>query len=44
VEHPFSPHIRSFTRRSLRSTLEAMGFHIIELDTSHATLLALAVR
>ena len=44
VEHPFSPHIRAFTRRSLRSTLEAMGFHIIELDTSHATLFALAVR
>jgi ubiquinone/menaquinone biosynthesis C-methylase UbiE len=44
VEHPFSPHIRSFTRRSLRTTLEAMGFHIIELDASHRTLLALAVR
>jgi ubiquinone/menaquinone biosynthesis C-methylase UbiE len=44
VEHPFSPHIRSFTRRSLRTTLETMGFHIFELDTSHATLLALAIR
>src|SRR3954462_4149650 len=44
VEHPFSPHIRSFTRRSLRTTLEAMGFHMLELETSHATLLALAVR
>ena len=44
VEHPFSPHIRSFTRRSLRTTLETMGFHIFELHTSHATLLALAIR
>jgi ubiquinone/menaquinone biosynthesis C-methylase UbiE len=44
VEHPFSPHIRAFTRRSLRSTLEAMGFHVLELDTSHATLFTLAVR
>jgi ubiquinone/menaquinone biosynthesis C-methylase UbiE len=44
VEHPFSPHLRAFTRRSLRSTLETMGFHVLELDISHATLLALAVR
>jgi ubiquinone/menaquinone biosynthesis C-methylase UbiE len=44
VEHPFSPHIRSFTRRSLRTTLETMGFHIIGLHTSDATLHALAVR
>ena len=44
VEHPFSPHIRSFTRRSLRTTLESMGFHILELDTSNATLFALAIR
>jgi ubiquinone/menaquinone biosynthesis C-methylase UbiE len=44
VEHPFSPHIRSFTRRSLRTTLETMGFHVLELDTSHATLFALAIR
>jgi ubiquinone/menaquinone biosynthesis C-methylase UbiE len=44
VEHPFSPHIRAFTRRSLRTTLETMGFHVIELDTSHATLFALAIR
>src|SRR4051795_10941580 len=44
VEHPFSPHIRSFTRRSLRPTLEAMGFHILELETSHGTLFALAIR
>src|SRR4051795_13597037 len=44
VEHPFSPHIRSFTRRSLRTILEAMGFHILELETSHGTLFALAIR
>ena len=44
VEHPFSPHLRSFTRRSLRRTLEVMGFQVLELDATHATLLALAVR
>jgi ubiquinone/menaquinone biosynthesis C-methylase UbiE len=44
VEHPFSPHIRAFSRRSLRTTLEAMGFHVMELDASHSTLFALAVR
>jgi hypothetical protein len=44
MEHPFSPHIRSFTRRSLRTTLETMGFHVLEMDTSHSTLFALAVR
>jgi ubiquinone/menaquinone biosynthesis C-methylase UbiE len=44
MEHPFSPHLRSFTRRSLRSTLEAMGFQIFELSSHHATLFALAVR
>jgi hypothetical protein len=44
MEHPFSPHVRSFTRRALRTTLEAMGFHIIELSSRHATLIALAVR
>jgi len=43
-EHPFSPHLRSFTRRSLRSTLETMGFHILDLHTRHGTLFALAVR
>lgn len=44
IEHPFSPHLRAFTRRSLRRTLEVMGFQVVELHTSHATLLALAVR
>ena len=44
LEHPFSPHLRSFTRRSLRSTLEGMGFQIFELSSRHSTLFALAVR
>jgi hypothetical protein len=44
LEHPFSPHIRSFTRRSLRTTLETMGFHIFELHSGHATLFAVVVR
>lgn len=44
MEHPFSPHIRAFSRRSLRTTLETMGFHVLELDTGHGTLFALAVR
>lgn len=44
VEHPFSPHIRAFTRRSLRTTLETMGFQVLELDSAHGTLFALAVR
>jgi ubiquinone/menaquinone biosynthesis C-methylase UbiE len=44
VEHPYSPHVRAFTRRSLRSTLERMAFQVLELDTRHSTLLVLAVR
>lgn len=44
IEHPFSPHVRAFTRRSLRTTLETMGFQILELETRQATLLVLAVR
>jgi ubiquinone/menaquinone biosynthesis C-methylase UbiE len=44
MEHPFSPHIRAFSRRSLRTTLETMGFQVLELDTGHATLFALAIR
>jgi SAM-dependent methyltransferase len=44
VEHPFSPHIRSFTRRNLRTTLETMGFQVLELHSVHGTLFALAVR
>lgn len=44
VEHPFSPHLRAFTRRSLRTTLETMGFHVMSLEVRKGTLLALAVR
>src|SRR4051794_26903268 len=44
IEHPYSPHVRAFTRRSLRSTLETMAFQVLELDTRNATLLVLAVR
>jgi ubiquinone/menaquinone biosynthesis C-methylase UbiE len=43
-DSPFSPHLRTFTRRSLRATLERMGFHVVELDARKGTLLALAVR
>ena len=41
---PFSPHLRTFTRRSLRATLERMGFQVVELEARKGTLLALAVR
>jgi ubiquinone/menaquinone biosynthesis C-methylase UbiE len=43
-ENPFSPHLRTFTRRSLRSALEQMGFGVAELEVRKGTLLALAVR
>jgi ubiquinone/menaquinone biosynthesis C-methylase UbiE len=44
VEHPFSPHLRAFTRRSLRTTLETMGFQVLSLEVRKGTLLTLAVR
>jgi ubiquinone/menaquinone biosynthesis C-methylase UbiE len=44
VEHPFSPHVRAFTRRALRTILETMGFQILELDSQKGTLTVLAVR
>jgi ubiquinone/menaquinone biosynthesis C-methylase UbiE len=44
VEHPYSPHVRAFTRRSLRTVLESMGFQILELETHKSTLTVLAVR
>jgi len=44
LEHPFSPHLRTFTRHSLRGVLDAMGFHVVELDNSHRTLMCVAVR
>lgn len=44
LESPFSPHVRAFTRRSLRSTLDSMGYQIVEFEASHGTLFAVAVR
>ena len=44
IEHPFSPHLRTFTRRSLRGVLDAMGFQVLSLETRKGTLLTLAVR
>jgi ubiquinone/menaquinone biosynthesis C-methylase UbiE len=44
LEPPFSPHVRAFSRRSLRTVLETMGFQILSLETTHSTLMALAVR
>jgi ubiquinone/menaquinone biosynthesis C-methylase UbiE len=44
VESPFSPHLRAFTRRSLRSTLETMGFHVLSLGARKGTLMTEAVR
>jgi ubiquinone/menaquinone biosynthesis C-methylase UbiE len=44
LEHPFSPHVRAFTRRSLRSALDTMGFQVLSLEVHKGTLMALAVR
>src|SRR3954467_12552117 len=44
LEHPFSPHLRAFSRRSLRTVLETMGFQILELEAAKGTLMVLAVR
>src|SRR3954453_9381289 len=43
-EHPFSPPLRSFSRKSLRTTIEGMGFQTISLDKNNGTLHVLAVR
>jgi SAM-dependent methyltransferase len=43
-EHPFSPHLHRFTRRSLRRTLEELGFELDSLRRRRGTLLALARR
>ena len=43
-EPPFSPHLRAFTRTSLRETLETMGFQVVDLRTRRGSLLALAGR
>jgi SAM-dependent methyltransferase len=44
VFDPLSPHLRFFTRRSLRRLLEAMGFEVAELRRARGTLLAKATR
>jgi SAM-dependent methyltransferase len=43
-EHPFSPHLHRFTRRSLRRALEELGFEVKSLRRRRGTLLALARR
>lgn len=43
-EHPFSPHIRFFTKRSLLGALDATGFEVESLTKRSATLLAVARR
>ena len=43
-EHPFSPHIRFFTKRSLRAALDATGFDVNSLERRGGTLLAVARR
>ncbi len=41
---PLSPHLRFFTRRSLRRVLDEMGFEVLSLRRDSGTLLALARR
>jgi SAM-dependent methyltransferase len=41
---PFSPHLRHFTRRSLRETLGGMGFTVERLQSRRGTLRAVALR
>jgi ubiquinone/menaquinone biosynthesis C-methylase UbiE len=41
---PLSPHLRFFTRRSLSTLLDAMGFEVQSLKRSHGTLLVRATR
>ena len=41
---PFSPHLRFFTARSLRDSLTATGFEVLELTRARGSLLATAVR
>lgn len=42
--HPLSPHLRLFTRRSLRRLLDELGFEVLSLRRRSGTLLALAAR
>jgi SAM-dependent methyltransferase len=43
-EDPLSPHLRRFTRRSLRRVLEELGFELRSLERRSGTLLARATR
>ena len=43
-EHPFSPHLHRFTRRSLRRALDELGFEVDSLRRRRGTLMALARR
>jgi SAM-dependent methyltransferase len=43
-EHPLSPHLRRFTRRSLRAVLDDLGFDVRSLRRRSGTLLARASR
>src|ERR671917_493467 len=43
-EHPLSPHLRRFTRRTLRRVLDELGFDVRSLRRRSGTLLARAVR
>jgi SAM-dependent methyltransferase len=42
--HPLSPHLRFFTRRSLRELLGELGFEVHSLERRAGTLLARATR
>jgi SAM-dependent methyltransferase len=42
--HPLSPHLRFFTRRSLRALLGELGFEVRSLERRAGTLLARATR
>ena len=44
VVDPLSPHLRFFTRRSLRALLGELGFDVGELERRRGTLLAIATR
>lgn len=41
---PFSPHLRFFTARSLRASLEATGFEVLSVARARGSLMATAVR
>jgi ubiquinone/menaquinone biosynthesis C-methylase UbiE len=44
VFDPLSPHLRFFTRRSLRGLLDEMGFDVRSLERRSGTLIAVATR